>query len=307
MDGLPERGRLGGVGRELARARRGELDHLGEGGRRRAEGGARALDHRPAQGAAADDTDEQADAERGKPAQREAALQLAKSQTAYDWTRADYGSRLRDLAAMLCSRVCHDLINPVGAIGNGLEVLADPAQTEMAPFARDLISNAAKQARAKLEFARLAYGASSTAGTEFDTRECERVARLLFEIEKAELDWQVPLILLPKHKAKLLMNMLLIGAGAVPRGGYVRVGAEGAAGAESFRITAKGAKTLVPAGAEALLLGNPEEGVDARGIQPFYTGLLARITGMALKIGIENEEFVFTAVPAEAPAKAEAA
>ena len=211
-----------------------------------------------------------------------------------------------DLAAMLCSRVCHDLINPVGAIGNGLEVLADPAQTEMAPFARDLISNAAKQARAKLEFARLAYGASSTAGTEFDTRECERVARLLFEIEKAELDWQVPLILLPKHKAKLLMNMLLIGAGAVPRGGYVRVLVEGPAGEERFRITAKGTKTLVPAGAEALLTGTPEDGVDARGIQPFYTGLLARMTGMALAIGIENEEFVFTATPEPAPAAAAA-
>jgi histidine phosphotransferase ChpT len=211
-----------------------------------------------------------------------------------------------DLAAMLCSRVCHDLINPVGAIGNGLEVLADPAQTEMAPFARDLISNAAKQARAKLEFARLAYGASSTAGTEFDTRECERVARLLFEIEKAELDWQVPLILLPKHKAKLLMNMLLIGAGAVPRGGYVRVVVEGPAGGERFRITAKGTKTLVPSGAEGLLSGSPEEGVDARGIQPFYTGLLGRMTGMTLAIGIENDEFFFTAAPETAPA-AEAA
>jgi histidine phosphotransferase ChpT len=211
-----------------------------------------------------------------------------------------------DLAAMLCSRVCHDLINPVGAIGNGLEVLTDPAQTEMAPFARDLISNAAKQARAKLEFARLAYGASSTAGTEFDTRECERVARLLFEIEKADLDWQVPLILLPKHKAKLLMNMLLIGAGAVPRGGYVRVAVAGPAGEERFRITAKGTKTLVPAGAAALIAGTPEDGVDARGIQPFYTGLLARMTGMTLAIRLETEEFVFTATPAAAPA-AEAA
>ena len=202
-----------------------------------------------------------------------------------------------DLAAMLCSRVCHDLINPVGAIGNGLEVLADPAQGEMAPFARDLISNAAKQARAKLEFARLAYGASSTAGTDFDTRECERVARLFFEIEKAELDWQVPLILLPKHKAKLLMNMLLIGAGAVPRGGTVKVQVEGPAGEERFRITSKGPKTLIPAGSEGLVAGTPEEGVDARGIQPFYTGLLARMTNMAVHIGLENEEFVFTATP----------
>ncbi|HTJ56257.1 MAG TPA: histidine phosphotransferase family protein [Devosiaceae bacterium] len=211
-----------------------------------------------------------------------------------------------DLAAMLCSRVCHDLINPVGAIGNGLEVLADPGQAEMAPFARDLISNAAKQARAKLEFARLAYGASSTAGTDFDTRECERVARLFFEIEKAELDWRVPLILLPKHKAKLLMNMLLIGAGAVPRGGYVRVELEGPAGEERFRIAAKGPKTLIPAGAEELVAGTPEEGVDARGIQPFYTGLLARITGMKLQIGLENEEFVFSATPEAKPDSAAA-
>src|SRR3954471_66205 len=163
-----------------------------------------------------------------------------------------------DLAAMLCSRVCHDLINPVGAIGNGLEVLSDPTQSAMADGAQDLIVNATRQARAKLEFARLAYGASSTAGTDFDTRECERVARLLFEIEKADLDWHVPLILLPKHKAKLLMNMLLIAAMAVPRGGVVKVELTGSAGEEAFRMTStsdpeKRQKTLMPMGVEGLI------------------------------------------------------
>lgn len=222
-----------------------------------------------------------------------------------------------DLAAMLCSRVCHDLINPVGAIGNGLEVLADPNQTAMAEGAHELIANSAKHARAKLEFARLAYGASSTAGTDFDTRECERVARLLFEIEKADLDWQVPLILLPKHKAKLLMNMLLIASMAVPRGGVVKAEVTGASGEEVFRLTStsdpeKRQKTLMPSGAEGLLSGSPEEGVDARGIQPFYTGILARMTDMELKIGIDNDVFSFTATPKArvmggAPEKAEAA
>ncbi len=163
-----------------------------------------------------------------------------------------------DLAAMLCSRVCHDLINPVGAIGNGLEVLSDPTQVAMQEGAQELIANSAKHARAKLEFARLAYGASSTAGTDFDTRECERVAKLLFEIEKADLDWQVPLILLPKHKAKLLMNMLLIAAMSVPRGGVVKVTVDGAAGQEKFVFTStsdpeKRQKTLMPSGAEELL------------------------------------------------------
>ena len=207
-----------------------------------------------------------------------------------------------DLAAMLCSRVCHDLINPVGAIGNGLEVLADPNQSAMAEGAHELIANSAKHARAKLEFARLAYGASSTAGTDFDTRECERVARILFEIEKADLEWNVPMILLPKHKAKLFMNMLLIASMAVPRGGLVKAELTGPVGEEMFRFTStsdpeKRQKTLMPSGAEGLLSGRPEEGVDARGIQPFYTGILARMTDMDLKIGIENDVFSFTAIP----------
>ncbi|KKB08240.1 histidine phosphotransferase ChpT [Devosia chinhatensis] len=208
-----------------------------------------------------------------------------------------------DLAAMLCSRVCHDLINPIGAIGNGLEVLSDPGQGEMAEGARDLIASAAKQSRAKLEFARLAYGASSTAGTDIDTRECERVARILFEIEKADLEWDAPLILLPKHKAKLFMNMLLIAAGSVPRGGQVKASISGPAGEEKFEFTSKSdpdkrQKTLVPSGSAGLLSGIPEEGyVDARGIQPFYTGLLARMTDMDINIGIENDVFFFTAVP----------
>lgn len=208
-----------------------------------------------------------------------------------------------DLAAMLCSRVCHDLINPIGAIGNGLEVLADPNQTDMAVGARDLIASAAKQSRAKLEFARLAYGASSTAGTDIDTRECERVARILFEIEKADLEWNVPLILLPKHKAKLFMNMLLIAATSVPRGGHVKASIIGDAGKERFEFTStsdaeKRQKTLIPSGSAGLLSGMPEEGsVDARGIQPFYTGLLARMTDMEINIGLEDGAFFLTATP----------
>ncbi len=207
-----------------------------------------------------------------------------------------------DLAAMLCSRVCHDLINPVGAIGNGLEALDDPAQKEMADMAQDLIKNAARQSLAKLEFARLAYGASSTAGTQFDTRECGRVAALLFDIEKADLDWRVNPVMVPKNKGKLLMNMLIITAGAVPRGGVVTVALTGEPGREIIDIKAtsmaeKKQKTLIPSGIEGLLAGNPEEGVDARSIQPFYCGLLARMVDMKVKVTLQDAVFSFTATP----------
>lgn len=207
-----------------------------------------------------------------------------------------------DLAAMLCSRVCHDLINPVGAVNNGLQTLADPAQAAMADFAKDMVANAARQAQAKLEYARLAFGASSTAGTEFDSRECERVARILFDIEKAELDWKIAPMFLPKNKAKMFMNMLLIAIGAVPRGGLVTAEITGEAGKETFTLTAtsdaeKKQKTLMPMGVEELIAGSPEEGVDARGIQPFYTGLLARMSGMELALHLTDGVFSFTATP----------
>ncbi|MCB9994561.1 MAG: histidine phosphotransferase [Hyphomicrobiaceae bacterium] len=201
-----------------------------------------------------------------------------------------------DLASMLCSRVCHDLINPVGAIGNGLQALTDPSQVEMRDIAQDLIANASKQALAKLEYARLAYGASSTAGTQFDTRECERVANVLFETIKPELDWQITPVMVAKNRGKLMMNMLLIAADSVPRGGKVSVALAGEPEKETISIVSTSdpelkQKTLIPNGVEELVAGNPAEGVDARGIQPFYTGVLARLTGMDVAIKLDGSTF----------------
>lgn len=205
-----------------------------------------------------------------------------------------------DLAAMMSSKICHDLINPVAAINNGLQALADPAQAGMADVAQQMITNAAQQAQAKLEYARLAFGASSTQGTEFDTRECEKVANTLFATEKGDLDWQITPMLLPKNKAKLLMNLILIAIAAIPRGGLVRVKVTGEAGREQFEIVStsdpeKKQRTLMPQGVPDMVLSMPEDGVDARSVQLYYTGLLARMTGMALTMGLEDTTFTATA------------
>ena len=206
-----------------------------------------------------------------------------------------------DLAAMLCSRVCHDLINPIGAIGNGLQALEDPEQEEMKDLARELVANAARQSLAKLEFARLAYGASSTSGMQLDTRECERVAKLYYGIEKADLVWDINPVLVPKNIGKLLMNMLLIASEAVFRGGVVKVALEGETGREVIKIKAisdpdKKQKTLIPANVENLISGEVAE-VTAREIQPFYTGLLARLCNMELEVDLDGVEFTFVARP----------
>lgn len=82
-----------------------------------------------------------------------------------------------DLAALLCSRVCHDVISPVGAIVNGLEVLEEEKDESMRAFAEDLIRKSARQASARLQFARLAFGAAGSAGAAIDLGDAAQIAK----------------------------------------------------------------------------------------------------------------------------------
>ena len=115
-----------------------------------------------------------------------------------------------DLAALLCSRVCHDLISPVGAIVNGLEVMEEDKNEETKTFALDLIKKSAHQASAKLQFCRLAFGAAGSAGAQIDLGDAEKAARGLIEDGKTTLAWNLPRALLAKNRVKLLLNMVLI-------------------------------------------------------------------------------------------------
>lgn len=104
-----------------------------------------------------------------------------------------------DLAALLCSRLCHDLISPVGAVVNGLEVLEDDNDEETKKFALDLIKKSAGQASARLQFCRLAFGAAGSAGALIDLGDAEQVTRGFLEDDKTKLSWQLPRVLLPKN------------------------------------------------------------------------------------------------------------
>ena len=191
-----------------------------------------------------------------------------------------------DLAALLCSRVCHDVISPVGAIVNGLEVLDDEKDEEMRQFAVDLIKRSAKTASARLQFCRLAFGAAGSAGAAIDTGDAEKVVRGLMEDDKTKIVWNAPRVLMPKNKVKLVLNLCLIAQAAIPRGGEIHVTITGDDGA-SMRVNAQGLNAKLAHHVPALLAGTPENGhVDAHGIQPFYTGLVARESGMT--VGIET-------------------
>jgi histidine phosphotransferase ChpT len=198
-----------------------------------------------------------------------------------------------DLAALLCSRVCHDLISPVGAIVNGVEVLEEDKDEETRTFALDLIKKSARNASARLQFCRLAFGAAGSAGAQIETGDAEKVARGLLEDDRIKITWHLPRELKPKNQVKLLLNMLLVAAGAIPRGGSLTV--DPAQGGPGFRITAAGLNARVTAIVAELLTGNPAQPVDAHGIQPFYTGILARDCGFSVTAAAEGETVVVAA------------
>jgi histidine phosphotransferase ChpT len=201
-----------------------------------------------------------------------------------------------DLAALLCSRVCHDLISPVGAIVNGIEVLDEGKDEETKTFALDLIRKSAAQASAKLQFCRMAFGAAGSAGAQIELGDAEKTARGLLEDGKITLVWNLPRELMPKNRVKLLMNMLMLAAAAIPRGGILTAdpiaGAEGGAG---FAVRASGLNARLPAATAELVSGSPGQAVDAHVIQPFYAGILARDCGLVLSAGSEGEAVVLTA------------
>jgi len=203
-----------------------------------------------------------------------------------------------DLAALLCSRVCHDLISPAGAIVNGLEVYEEAKDEETKVFALDLIRKSARTASARLQFCRIAFGAAGSAGAQIDVGDAETVARGVIEDDKVKLVWNLPRVFLGKNRVKLLLNLLLVALQAIPRGGSLAVDPIGEGETMGFRVMAAGINARVPAVQDLLDGGGPDQIIDAHAIQPYYTGLLARECGLAARVRAEGDAIV---VAAETP------
>ena len=207
-----------------------------------------------------------------------------------------------DLAALLCSRVCHDLISPTGAIVNGLEVLEEKqSDEETKTFALDLIKKSARTASARLQFCRLAFGAAGSSTAQIDLGDAQNMARAFLEDDKTKLAWNLPRVLLPKNRVKLLLNMLIIAGQTIPRGGTLTVDPIGEGDLMGFKVTSSGINSRIPQAVPGLLSGEPSgHAVDAHAIQPFYAGMLARACGLKVALTAVDDGVVITASPATA-------
>lgn len=203
-----------------------------------------------------------------------------------------------DLAALLSSRVCHDVISPVGAIVNGLEVLEEEKDAEMRGHALALIKSSANEASARLQFCRLAFGAAGSKGASIDTGDAELVTRQLLADERTQIVWSIPRVLMSKNKVKLLLNLCVLADAAIPRGGVISVSSSGEDERVAFKVEARGTNARIAGAVTALLAGEPEDGaIDARAIQAYYAGLVAKACGLEVSVSAEADLVTFDATP----------
>jgi histidine phosphotransferase ChpT len=151
-----------------------------------------------------------------------------------------------EFASLLCSRLCHDLMSPVGALNNGIELLADETDPEMREKCLELLADSARASANKLKFFRLAFGAGGGFGEEIDTHEAQVALEGLFGPERRiELGWAVEGDKLPKDAVKLLLNLALLAGDALVRGGSLDVGAERRNGEIELAVRAEGPRILL--------------------------------------------------------------
>ena len=180
-----------------------------------------------------------------------------------DTDEADFAALT--ISALLSSRVCHDLINPVGAIGSGLEVLDDPSMDgSMREAAIDLIRSGAGKAIALLTYARLAYGAAGGFGAQINLEDAKKALEGVYQTVKPDLEWGIGEGLAAKENVKVLLILAYAAADCVPRGGAVTISGD----ITDFAITATGKKVILQEDLVKALGG------DARGIAPKFTPAL---------------------------------
>ncbi len=201
------------------------------------------------------------------------------------------------LSSLVCARLCHDLVGPVSAIGAALDVLEDEDAADMRDDALALLREGANSAWARLEFTRLAFGAGGSAPGTMDAGELERVVTAMFEKAKSEIIWAGGGELLEKASARVLLNLILLAVEALPRGGVITI--EILPDGSEHRLVCEGPRARLSPAAAAALEGIAIDGAfDARSIQPYFAGLLARQAGGSVKaVVLEGRVELYADIP----------
>lgn len=203
-----------------------------------------------------------------------------------------------DLAALLCSRLCHDLLSPVGALSNGIELLADETDPEMQKRCVELLEQSAKTSTDKLKFFRLAFGAAGGFGEYVPVEEAQEViGSLAADAKRVELNWAISDAKLPKAAIKVMLNLSQIALDALVRGGNLDIGAERTGGNVEIVARATAEKLAFDETIGLALQGqlDPSE-ISSRTAAAHMIALLAEDMGGGLQFALSDGALVLGAV-----------
>ena len=201
-----------------------------------------------------------------------------------------------ELAALISSKICHDVINPVGAIHNGLEILDEDTNADAQRYALEMIRNVTAQASARLQFARFAFGAAGSAGSLIDLGMAAQVSQGFVGQGKHKLVWPNACGTMTKDRVKLLLNLISSAMTALPRGGEIAVAVSGPLDHPGFALTCRGTSARPPQYLVDFIAGNPPA-LDSLTIQAYYTARLASNVGMKLEIAKDGVDIILRAHP----------
>lgn len=203
-----------------------------------------------------------------------------------------------DFASLLCSRLCHDLLSPVGALNNGLELLADETDPEMRARCLDLLSESARASANKLKFFRLAFGAAGGFGETVDTREARAAIDGLFgDNHRVKIGWLVEDSVLPKPAIKVLMNLALIAGDALVRGGQLDIGAETRGDVVEIVVRGDGARIVLDSELRGALEGaSPDAAITPRAAAAYLIHALVQDNGGTLQVSPPDAEVLLFGV-----------
>ncbi len=203
-----------------------------------------------------------------------------------------------DLAALLCSRLCHDMLSPIGAMSNGLELLASETDPEMRKRCFELLEQSSRISADKLKFFRLAYGAAGGFGDMVPTEEPrELIAGLVSNNDQMELQWAVGEAMLPKPAVKVLLNLAAIGIDSLVRGGTLAIGGEIRDGATEIAVRASGVRVAFDSTIGKALDGSlAEEELTGRTAPAHMVRLLAVEHGGGVQFALTEDALIMGAV-----------
>jgi histidine phosphotransferase ChpT len=199
-----------------------------------------------------------------------------------------------DFASLLCSRLCHDLLSPVGALNNGLELLADEHDPEMRARCLDLLNESARASANKLKFFRLAFGAGGGFGDQIDSREAKTAIEGMFaDGGRVEVGWMVEPATLSKPALKVLLNLSLIAGDALVRGGRLDIGAEKTADATEMVVRADGPRLILDPELRQALEGlTAETEVTPRAAAAYLVSQLVAQANGCIQVSAPEDPFV---------------